>query len=236
MELSIESAFSAGGLVGHLSYLLLVVSMTMRVMWLLRVLVIASSLTSIVYVGFWLQDPVGVFWETLLVLVNLIQLTITFVENRRSKFTAEEADFVDGSFPGLSLKLKRRLLDAGQWVNAEAAQQLTQEGEAVSRLYYLVQGEVEITSNGKTIGVCKAGSFIGEMTVLTAAPATGTATVTSPARYWAVAAEDLRKLAQRHEEIEQSLQACFQRNLLQKLISSNKLIERSGGVRGLAPA
>lgn len=72
MELTIESALSPGGLVGHTSYLLLVVSMLMRRMWLLRILVIASSLVAITYDMVWLKDPVGVFWESLLVSVNVI--------------------------------------------------------------------------------------------------------------------------------------------------------------------
>ncbi len=233
MELTLESAFSVGGLVGHLSYLLLVFSMVMRVMWLLRVLVIASSLVAIAYDGIWLKDPVGIFWESLLVLVNIVQLTITYVENLRSQFNREEADFVHASFPGLSMKHKRRLLDAGKWIEAGPETELTQDGKPVRQLAYLARGEVKIASNGKTVGLCEAGSFVGEMTVLTAAPANGTAIVSRAARCWTVEAGDLRRLAAAHEEIEQALHACFQRNLLLKLVSSNKHIERSGGMESL---
>ena len=38
------------------------------------------------------------------------------------------------------------------------------------------------------------------------------------------------------EQIEQALQACFQRGLMRKLINSNKLIERSGGMQDLTTA
>ena len=236
VELTLESAFSTGGLVGHLSYLLLVISMTMRIMWLLRVLVIASSFVAIGYDVFWLRDPVGVFWESLLVLVNIVQLCITYIENARSTFTEEEGDFVHTNFPGLSKKHKRRLLNLGKWIEGDKDLSLTTDGEPVSHLCYLASGEVQIASNGKTIGVCEPGSFIGEMTALTGTPANGTATITQPARFWSVAVSDLRKLASRHEEIEQALQACFQRNLMRKLINSNKVIERSGGMQGLTSA
>ena len=59
MELTLESALSVGGLVGHLSYLLLVEWTLMRRMWALRVLAIASALVVIGYDEFWLQDPIG---------------------------------------------------------------------------------------------------------------------------------------------------------------------------------
>ncbi len=77
MDLTLKSAFLTGGMVGHLSYVLLVLSMVMRRMSLLRMLVIASAFVAITYDWFWLKDPVGVFWETLLVLVNIVQLSIT---------------------------------------------------------------------------------------------------------------------------------------------------------------
>ena len=66
MELTLESAFSTGGMVGHLAYLLLVLSMVMRQMYLLRILVILSASIAIAYALFWLKDPIGVFWESLL--------------------------------------------------------------------------------------------------------------------------------------------------------------------------
>lgn len=57
-------------MVGHASYLLLVISMMMRLMTWPRLLVIAF--TAIAYDTIWLKDPVGVFRETLLVTVNII--------------------------------------------------------------------------------------------------------------------------------------------------------------------
>ncbi|MEO1158958.1 MAG: cyclic nucleotide-binding domain-containing protein, partial [Pseudomonadota bacterium] len=74
MELTLESAFSTGGMVGHFAYLLLVVSMLMRRMFLLRIFVILSATIAIAYALFWLKDPIGVFWESLLVVVNAVQL------------------------------------------------------------------------------------------------------------------------------------------------------------------
>ncbi|NKB45742.1 MAG: hypothetical protein GKS03_15840, partial [Alphaproteobacteria bacterium] len=88
MELTLQSALSFGGMVGHMSYFLLFVSMVMRVMWVLRVLVILSALVGITYDIVWTKDPVGVFWETSLVVVNVVQLTIGWMQNRAEKFSS----------------------------------------------------------------------------------------------------------------------------------------------------
>ena len=104
---------------------------------------------------------------------------------------------------------------------------MTEQGSPVSHLYYLLHGEVEITSNGRRLGACRHGDFIGEMTALTGAPASGTATVVAPTRCWSVPAADLRELVERRQEVEQSLHSCFRRNLLEKLVEANKLIETS---------
>jgi hypothetical protein len=227
MELTLESAFSTGGLVGHLSYFLLALSMMMRVMWMLRVLVIAGSAVGFVFDLYWLANPVGVFWDSMLIVVNLVQLTIMYLQNRRLRFSDEEQGFVDANFPGLSKTWKRRLLDLGAWRDAVPGETLTEQGSPVSHLYYLLHGEVEITSNGRRLGACRHGDFIGEMTALTGAPASGTATVVAPTRCWSVPAADLRELVERRQEVEQSLHSCFRRNLLEKLVEANKLIETS---------
>jgi len=57
MELSLESALSAKGLLGHLSYFLLIVSMLSQRMLLLRIGVVGSALAGIAYAVFILHDP-----------------------------------------------------------------------------------------------------------------------------------------------------------------------------------
>lgn len=84
MELTLESAFSSEGALGHFAYLLLVSSMLMRRMFWLRLLVIASALVAIAYSALILTDPVSTFWETLLVIVNIGQLSLSWWQDRRT--------------------------------------------------------------------------------------------------------------------------------------------------------
>jgi hypothetical protein len=224
MELTLDSALSAGGLVGHLSYLLLVVSMLMRSIGPLRMFAIASALVGIGYDLFWVKDPIGVFWESLLLSVNVFQLAVIRIENSRAHFSDEEAEFVESKFPHLSRAHGRKMLNAGLWVTGEPETTLTTEGEPVHHLIFLASGEATVASAGQVVAVCDPGAFIGEMTVLTGEPANGTATLSKQSRYWAVEAATLRKLVKSIPEIDRALQSGFARNLRDKLVRSNRFI------------
>jgi hypothetical protein len=230
MELTIESALSIGGLVGHLSYLLLVISMVMRVMWILRVLVIASAFVAIAYDLIWLKDPVGVFWESLLVLVNIVQLSVTYAHNRFERFDSVEASFVHNAFPGLSNALKRKIISQGTWLEAKHGTEFTKAGEPVEQLVYIADGEVEVTVNHNTVGHCRNGDFVGELTVLSAGRATGTAVSKGSTHYWAIPSESLRSLVASNDEINQAVHASFHRSMLSKLVAANHQLEKAGGL------
>ncbi|MEZ5880409.1 MAG: cyclic nucleotide-binding domain-containing protein [Nitratireductor sp.] len=226
MELTLESALSTGGLVGHLSYFLLVISMMMNRLSLLRVLVIASALTAIVYDWVWLRDPVGVFWETLLVTVNIIQLLILYWKNTNARFSDDELAFVRGKFPGLAKGKSRQLLNLGNWQEADNGTIITTEGVTAGRLTYISRGSVDVVVDGKRVAQCQPGDFIGEMTVLNGEPASATTLANGGVHLWQIEAEALRRILSRNPEIERELEASFARNYRDKLVHTNSLIAK----------
>lgn len=217
MELTLDSAFSTGGLVGHLSYILLIISMLMRRLGPLRVFVILSALVAILYDSVWLKDPIGLFWESLLVLVNIAQLSLAWRANRRARFSAEERPFVEARFPDLTNGEARRLLDRGLWVSGEAGAVLTVEGEPVSHLIYLASGEAEISYRGKVFTRCGSGNFIGEMSVREKGPASADATLTQPSRYWMISGRAVRRLWRDEPAIARGLEKGFSLDWRDKL-------------------
>ena len=68
--MTVEAALSAQGMFGHAACLLLVVTTLMRVMFWLRLFVLASSIIGVACFGNVLSDPVSVFREVLLVVVE----------------------------------------------------------------------------------------------------------------------------------------------------------------------
>ena len=235
MELTLESAFSTGGMVGHFAYLLLVVSMLMRRMFLLRIFVILSAIVAIAYALLWLKDPIGVFWESLLVVVNAVQLAITWHQNRSARFSEEETVFMKNHLPNLSMSDRRKLLNRGIWISGDTGTELTTEGQPVSHLVYLASGQALVISGGRAVAVCEPGAFIGEMTALRGEPASATVKVNKAARYWAIEADQLRDLVRKNTDIGVALEGSFARNMRDKLVRSNKFIQDSGGVISPSP-
>lgn len=222
MELSLDSALSLGAAVGHMSYFLLVLSMLQRRIGPLRILAILSAVVGITYDAVWLKDPVGIFWESLLLLVNVGQLGYMHLENRRATFSTEEEAFIRSALEGLTRRQQRQLLDAGLWLTGETGDVLTREGQYVGRLVYLATGEARISLGGVDVAACRAGAFIGEMTVLSQEPATGTAILSQPSRYWAADARVLRQLVDSDPELRRTLTGSFARNVRDKLVELNR--------------
>ncbi len=221
MELTLDSAFSPGGLVGHLAYVLLIISMMMRNITWLRILVIASAIVAIVYDGVWLKDPIGVFWETGLVLVNIYQLFYLYWKNIRARFTEHELEFKADKMPSLGKGKCREFLNRGKWSVAPVGSVLTRQDKKVKHLHYIAKGLVDIHVNQKRVNTCGPGNFIGEITILSQDNATATAIVTQEANLWSIDADTLGALLGKDEDIRIELEAAFARHYRQKLIQTN---------------
>ena len=215
-------------MVGHLSYLLLVVSMMMRTITMLRLLVIASAFVAIAYDIVWLKDPVGVFWETLLVLVNIIQISREWFSERRVRFTPDEQKFVSSRLRGVSKRDAKRLLNLGRWTEGAPGTVLTTEGDPVPNVVYLVSGRVDILCSDVLVGTCGPGNFVGEMSILAEEPASATAVVAETARYWLISSDKLRVLQDTDPQVSGALDVGIARDLRRKIIAANT--ERSGTI------
>lgn len=221
MELTLESALSTGGFVGHLSYVLLITSMLMRSMLWLRIFVIGYALVSILYGAVWLKDPVSVFWESILVVVNVVQITREWLREHRARFSLEEEQFIALRFATLSRARARKLLNLGIWVDGAPGTTLTTEGKPVDQVAYVSEGAVDIFHSDVKVGSCGPGNFIGEMSVLGHSSASATAIVAEPARYWLIPAEELRRLSDRAPELAGAFQAGIAKDLSSKVVSGN---------------
>lgn len=78
-------------LFGHFTYFLLIASMLMRRMVTLRILAVASGLAKIIYRAFFVLDPVSVLWETIFVIVNVVQLLIIWYYEYHHRFDDEHS-------------------------------------------------------------------------------------------------------------------------------------------------
>ena len=230
MEMTLESALSSQGALGHMAYFLLVLSMLMRQMILLRILVIASAIAGIAYSMLILTDPVSTFWESMLITVNIGQLSLSWWLDRRTQFDAREETLRQLHFAALPPNRLRKLLRQGEWTTLEAGTRLTRAGALVDALYFLHEGSARVEVSGVAIGRCDPGSFIGEMTVSSGEPAYADVILDSPASVWRINAAVLRDLAARDTEIGHALEAAFFRTIRTRLAESNARIRAEADV------
>lgn len=224
MELSLESALSLKGMLGHSAYLLLVLSMAMHRMISLRLLVLASAFAGLCYSAFVLNDPVGTFWESLLIAVNLSHMALMGILDRRAIFTAEEAALADAALPGLTPALRRKVIRAGNWRNCRAGDVLSTQDVKAAQLHWLLNGQARVSCDGAQIAICGAGSLIGELTALGGEKASAGVTLETPARIWSIEAEALGRLAHRHVAVAAALEQGFALDIRRKLRAANLLV------------
>lgn len=222
MELTLQSALSSEAMLGHLSYLLLVASMTSRSMPVLRMLVIASALVAISYSVFVLRDPVSSFWESCLVLVNFVQLLRLRRENRAARFSDEDRTLIAGRLPPLSPAIARRFLDTGDWCDLAPGTRLTTQGLRPAALYFIASGEAAVEVGGRVVGTISAGGFVGEMALLEPeATASATVLVTAPSRAWRLAYAKLAHMEAAQPEAWGAMNTAIARDLRRKVLAHN---------------
>lgn len=208
-------------LFGHFTYLLLIVSMLMRRMVALRLLAVASGLAKIVYRGVFVLDPVSVLWETIFVIVNVVQLLIIWYYEYHHRFDAEHQHFADNMPDTVDRSAIKRLLDLADLERYEPGQVLTTEGAKVTQLVYIADGIVKVEHADRVVAICGPGDYIGELSFLSGNPATATATVVKPTRALVFDQARLTTAVGNDAQLRRTLESALNKNLAGKLMRAN---------------
>ncbi|MEC7763283.1 MAG: cyclic nucleotide-binding domain-containing protein [Pseudomonadota bacterium] len=213
--------FLTEGFVGHLSYVFLIVSSLMRRMLLLRVFLVASAVTGIAYDWIWLSNVVGVFWEGLLIVVNVVQISLLWHRDRRAKFSDEERRMIARYFRGGTPGLRRALFDYGDWTDVEPGYRLTRQGQKPNWLTYISTGEARYAVNGVMLGEIGPGHFVGEMSMLGEEAASADVFIDQPARVWRIERDKLDRLQESNPDLFGLVAAAIALDLRAKMVHTN---------------
>jgi CRP-like cAMP-binding protein len=214
--------------VGNISCLLLTISMLMTLMSTLRIVAIGSGISGGIYDYFWLNDPVGTFWEAAFTSVNLVQIMRIAYENVSVRLNQEERDFHAQFLSSLAPYQVRRVLGTGVWLDAEAGTPITSQGEMISHLIFLKSGTCDVLVDDVSIGRCNAGSMIGEISFRSGEGATATVLAREPVRYLALERNALQKLLKADAEISHAIEDISTHSLEFKLARMNRAAQRIG--------
>lgn len=195
---------------------------------LLNLFAASSVLVSLVQAFNLSSAVIQSFW----IVISIVGLVRMYLLTRRIRFSREEEDLIGNALPALSKRKARKFLDAGHWIDGEAGALLTQEGEPVVHLIYILDGAAEIISNERVIAVCEAHAFIGELTALSGEPATATVRLKTDTRYFCIGVRILRDRLMRDIEIRTHLHAAVSRQMMHKLVRTNQaLVTMKAGSR-----
>lgn len=214
--------FLTDGFLGHLSYVFLILSSLMRRMMLLRLFLVASAVTGIAYDWLWLGNAVGVFWEGLLIVVNLVQIVLLWNRDRRARFTAEERRMIARYFRGGTPGLRRALFDQGEWVDLEPGHGLAWQGKRPDWLTYMSDGLAHYSVNGTRLGEIGPGHFVGEMSMLGDSAATADVAIDVPSRVWRIERDKLEKLQDANPDLFGLVAAAIALDLRAKMVDTNE--------------
>lgn len=216
----------------HLHYLLLVGAMLPGRLVSVRIGVSAAALAGICAFGLFSFQPAPLFWNVLLLLVNAVQLLQFVRSNAAVRFTPDEEPMLGALLKGLPRARARHFLDQGLWLNGQSGEALIREGEPVTHLFYLADGDAVVTSGGKAVGRLGDGDLIGEVTVLSGETASATVTLERPSRMWCAPAQNLRLYLDAHHDVRHAVEQSFNAALRHKLQLMNRAVVEAGGLTG----
>lgn len=164
----------------------------------------------------------AVILPALVALVGGVQAASGMFAGRTARFERHEQPLRRGPFSGMNRANARNLIDQGLWIDASAGDILTREGEPVTHLHWIADGSAEVLVDDEPAGGCGPRSLIGEATLFSGDPATGTVRLTADSKLWSIEAETLRAYAEAHPDIRQILDHGFTRSLSEKLDAMNR--------------
>lgn len=157
--------------------------------------------------------------QTSFILISILGMLRLYISENHIRFTTEEKQFIESKFPTLSKYLARKILNRGQWIKTDSNKLIVSEGEDLEALIYILEGEAEISINGKFVRNIGSDSFIGELTILEESPATATVKLLKSSRYFKIDKYEFRKLVLRYPEIRMELTHSFANEIKAKLLT-----------------
>lgn len=204
---------------GHACYVLLAASYLVTDMYLLRVLAVAALGLEAVYFVFGADSPlwVGIGWNALFVLINVVQLVRLTRDRARSRLSDEEHVLHQGLFSELDKVQFKRLVAGGEWRDVPAGTLLTRERNPVDAITVMVTGIAQVEVGSKTIALLRAGAFVGEMSLLTGENASATVTTLVPSRLFVLAKSRLESFMKSDSSVLSAMHRAIGRDLAVKL-------------------
>jgi CRP-like cAMP-binding protein len=122
-------------------------------------------------------------------------------------------------FSGCSKRELGQIALIADEIDFPAGKTLIKQGDPGRQFFVVVEGEVDVSKDGKKLPAARGGSeFYGEIALVSGSPATATVTTTAPTRALVIAPPHFRALLDRSPSIQRRVLHSFSERLAPHLI------------------
>lgn len=208
----------------HLAGLLLVVAVLTRSPRALRSFALAGGIAAVLYCILTGTGGAVLLWSALFTLASAIQLAVLVQRSRSGVIRAEERALLEDILRVDDPAQQKRLVGLLTWRDAPAGEVLIRQGQPHPPLIYVASGAAGIELDGRLVGVCGPGDFLGDMSIATGEPASTAVVVSNPMRLAVVDRTSLAQMAEAAPEIGAAFDRAINRGLAAKITRMNQAV------------
>lgn len=206
----------------HVTGALLVAAMLARSLRALRILALAAGVAALAWCLVSGQGGAPLLWTIAFGVVCAGQLFLLTQRTRVGRMRAEERALLEDILRVEDPAKQRRLIGLLTWRDAAPGEVLIRQGQPRPPLIYVAEGTAAIELDGKAVGTCGPGDFLGDMSVATGEPASTAVVVTEPMRIAVVDRTALAEMAAAAPEIGAAFDGAINRALAAKIQRMNE--------------
>lgn len=203
----------------HIANVLYLVSYSVRdILWLRVLTVVAITLMMpYYYCCHGAPDYEPIAWNSVFLLINLVQILLLVLERRPVFLGEEELHLYRTIFRLLKPREFAKLLSIAEWKKAPVGVELLQQGQPVPALMLISTGRGAVELDGRFVADVTAGQFVGEMGFLTEQPASARVVTGAVTDYLAWPAEKLRQMLAMNPGLHVKVQSILGGDMVAKL-------------------
>ena len=172
-----------GSLLLNIGFLLNLIALGFREILWIRILLTLGYFLRFITQSIVEQNMNSSFWMIVFVIINLYQIIRIINERRKRYIEPKIFDIYETVFNSLSTFEFLTFWKSGKIINVEGGNTIIQKDEKLKSILLLINGKVNVKSNGHTIAYLPRGSFIGEISYITKEGATADVIADGDATY-----------------------------------------------------
>jgi CRP-like cAMP-binding protein len=219
---------ATGQVFAHLAALFLVAAALQRRPRIIRLLTTLAGIAALTHFVLDRSGYAWLLWAGLFTAINAVHYAALAIRARTGKLLEEERELFDEVMKIGEPGQQRHLRDLIDWRDVAAGEALVSQGQPHPPLVYVARGRAEIEVDGKRVGECAPGDFLGEMSLISGQTATATVTAAEPMRVARFDREALAQLARAAPEVGRALDSALNRSLAAKMLRMNEVAATRG--------